>query len=101
MKKSLLSLLLVSSVYSSYAYVDFVIENDSDIELIESHNSEYINDDLKLSGNVVIKYGDKKIKSDYITINLKERNIKASGNIKIEDIYGNVVAVCQVIAEIR
>lgn len=91
MKKSLLSLLLVSSVYSSYAYVDFVIENDSDIELIESHNSEYINDDLKLSGNVVIKYGDKNIKSDYITINLKERNIKASGNIKIEDIYGNVV----------
>ena len=89
MKKSLLSLFFISS--ASYAYVDFVIENDSDIELIESYNSEYVNDDLKLSGNVVIKYGDKKIKSDYITINLKERNIKASGNIKIEDVNGNVV----------
>ena len=74
-----------------HAEVNFVIENDSDIELIQANSTEYFDDNIKLNGNVTIKYGDKTIKSDFITVSLSERNIVASGNIKIEDEQHNVI----------
>lgn len=77
--------------YSSNADVNFVIESDSDIELIQANSTEYYDDNVKLVGNVVIKYGDKDIKSDFITISLREKNITASGNITIEDAQHNVI----------
>lgn len=76
----------------SYASINFVIEKDSDIELISADNSEYGNNTIHMSNNVKLRYGDKIIKCDRLTVDLSKKSIEATGNINIEDENGNIVS---------
>lgn len=77
--------------FTSDADVHFVMEDEEKIELIQADTSEYVGANIMLSGHVSIKYGEKTIKCDTLTLDTEQKNIIANGNIVIDDEFGNSV----------